>query len=139
MAIWFSVATNLRLLYTDDVRNQEDLRVAGQIAQDIQRMKGADNLPIICVGGYEARLNEASERVDMYGVSFLSWDYTPASLAGATGRVVGIMNTMGIDINGTLEYQDEAIELAKEMAHYPHNGYISVQDSYVIVKLSDIK
>ncbi len=139
VAIWFSVATNLRLLYTDDVRNQEDLRVAGQIAQDIQRMKGADNLPIICVGGYEARLNEASERVDMYGVSFLSWDYTPASLAGATGRVVGIMNTMGIDINGTLEYQDEAIELAKEMAHYPHNGYISVQDSYVIVKLSDIK
>lgn len=139
VAIWLSVATDLRLVYTDDVRNQEDLRVAGQIAQDIQRLKDAQNLPIICVGGYEARLNEACERVDMYGVSFLSWDYTPANLAGATGRVVGIMNTMGIDINGTLEYQDEAIELSREMAHYPNDGYISVQNSYVIVKLSDIK
>lgn len=138
IAVWFSVATDLRLLYTDDVRNQEDVRVAGQIAQDIQRIKDADNLPIICVGRYEARLNETSERVDMYGVSFLSWDYTPAFPVGATGRVVGIMNAMGIDIAGTLEYQDEAIELSREMTHYPNDGYISVQDNYVIVKLSDI-
>lgn len=139
VAAWLSVATDLRLLYTDDVRYQEDVRVAGQIAHDIQRIKEADNLPIICVGRYEARLNEKAEREDMYGVSFLSWDYTPAFPVGATGRVVGIMNTMGIDIAGTLEYQEEAIELSKEMEHYPTDGYISVRDNYVIVKLSDIE
>lgn len=139
VVIWLNVSTISRLLYTDDVRYQEDVRVASQIAEDVQRMPGAEGLPIICVGGYGAHLNHAARGADMYGVSFLAWDYTPANLAGATGRVVGIMNTLGIDIAGTLDYQDEAIALSREMEHYPNQGYISVQDNYVIVKLSEIE
>ena len=74
----------------------------------------------------------------MYGVSMLGWDYTPANPIGSTARVIDFMHTLGIEVNGTLDHQEEAVKLAKEMDHYPNPGYISVQDDYVIVKLSDI-
>lgn len=135
---WCNVSTVSRLLYADDVRYQEDVRVATHIAQDIWQTEGTQGLPIICVGGYENHLNGAVKGADMYGATALAWDYTPANLAGATGRVVGIMNVLGIDIAGTLEHADEAIELSREMEHYPNAGYISVQDNYIIVKLSEI-
>lgn len=136
--IWFSVSTVARLQYTDDVRYQEDVRVASEIARDIQRTEGTKDLRVIFVGGYGARLNSAAEGNDMYGVSMLGWDYTPANPIGSTARVIDFMHTLGIEVNGTLDHQEEAVELAKEMDHYPNPGYISVQDDYVIVKLSDI-
>lgn len=136
--VWFSLSTIFRLQYTDDMRYQQDVRVACEIAEEIQETEGAEGLPVIFVGGYVSNLNASTRGTDMYGYSFLGWDYHAGNLVGATGRIEGFMKTLGIDIPVTTQHQEKAVKLAKKMECYPKPGYISVQDKFVVVKLSEI-
>lgn len=138
VVVWFSASTILRLQYTDDVRYQEDVSVAYRIAEDIQRTEGAEELPVIFIGRYTSRLNNATRLSETYGASLLGWDYSKEHPSGATGRIEGFMKTLGIDISVTTQHQQKAIKLAKNMECYPKPGYISVQDKFVVVKLSEI-
>lgn len=137
-AVWFSLATIFLLQYTDDVRYQEDMRVAENIVEDICHTEGAKGLPIVFVGQYSPKLNPSSWQEDPYGTSFLGWDYTPENQTGATGRIVGFMHTMGLDINNASNREEEALKAAKDLTCYPSLGYISVEEDFVVVKLSEL-
>ncbi|MEY8392426.1 glucosyltransferase domain-containing protein [Lachnospiraceae bacterium 45-W7] len=139
LVLWFSVSTVMRFQYTDDVRYQEDVRVAGAIWEDIQKEEGAEGLPVIFVGQYVSQLNGVCMKADVYGPSFLGWDYNAENPTGATGRIIGFMKTLGINIEGTGNYREKAVLVSEYMDCYPHPGYISVQNKYVVVKLSEIE
>ncbi len=136
LIVWMSLQTTMRLQYTDDMRYKEDVRVASQIWEDIQKIEGAKDLPVIFVGVYGNHLNGVSERSDMYGGTFLGWDCSPENPAGGSGRTVNFMKTQGMDVNTTNQYREEACKLSKTMECYPEPGYIRVEDDFVVVKLS---
>lgn len=141
ISVWFSLISIFLLQYTDDVRYQEDLRVAESIAEDIRHTEGTGELPVIFVGQYNSKLNHSSYREDVYGASFLGWDYSPENQTGATTRIIGFMRTMGLDIKdtGALNIQEEALKSAEELTCYPSPGYISVEKDFVVVKLSELE
>lgn len=136
LVIWIGVGRNFQMQYTDDVRYQEDKYIASCIMNDLQKTDEAAELPVIFVGHRPARLNGACRGMDMYGESFFNWDYE-VNPERATERIVGFMNTQGLDITGAAGVATEAIEYSRRMSSYPHEGYISVQNGYVIVKLSE--
>lgn len=141
LIVWFSISKVMRLQYTDDVRYQEDVRVAETIWEDLQKTETTERLPVIFVGKYQPYLNAASVGEDMYGLSFFGWDFSEENPTGATGRIVHFMKTLGIDIDveSSMDYREEAVMLSDDMNCYPTPGYISVQDKFIVVKLSEIE
>lgn len=158
-AVWCCLGAVFRLQYTDDLRYREDLRVAETIEQDLRHTKGAEGLPVIFVGGYTSRLNNGASRgtctlcslltrytsvlddvphrKEVYGSSFLGWDYKPENPTGAARRIVGFMKTMGMEVEGAYDKTQEALLVSQGMESYPAQGYISVQEGFVVVKISE--
>lgn len=136
--IWLSLSAILRLQYTDDVRFQEDVRMAYEVAEEIQHTEGANGLPVIFVGGKMSHLNDSARETDMYGYSTWGWDYSPQTPVNVTARVIWFMQALGLDIEAALDYGEQAIKAAKDMECYPKSGYISVQEGFVAVKLSEV-
>lgn len=130
--IWISVSTIFRVEYTEDIRYQEDRMVAENIANDLYEIDGAKDLPVVFIGTREIELNNACLQYDMYGMSYFQWDY------GTTWRILGFMETMGIHLEDGSKYRKKAVKVSRDMNSYPENGYIAVQDKYVVVKLSDV-
>jgi hypothetical protein len=126
-----------RLQYTADVSYQEDVRVVCEIAKEIRQTEGAEGMPVIFVGKYKAKLNRAAVPMDMYGESLLGWGSTKEDPTGATGRIISLMDALGINMeSGVPPFGKEAVLAAESMEPYPNQGYISVQDGYVVVNLS---
>ena len=135
--IWLSLGMVFRLQYTADVSYQEDVRVVCEIAKEIRQTEGAEGMPVIFVGKYKAKLNRAAVPMDMYGESLLGWGSTKEDPTGATGRIISLMDALGINMeSGVPPFGKEAVLAAESMEPYPNQGYISVQDGYVVVNLS---
>lgn len=139
--VWVSVGKIMLLQYTDDIRYQEDVRVAEVIWKDLKETEAAGKLPVIFVGKYQPCLNAVSWRDDMYGLSFFAWDYSVENPTGATGRALHFMKALGIDveIGSSIDYRGDAVAASYGMNCYPAPGYISVQDEFIVVKLSEIE
>lgn len=136
--VWSGIAVILALQYTDDIRYRDDVNTARSIAQDLYQTEGYQDLPVIFVGEKEAELNGACLEADLYGYSFFKWDYSDGNPTGATWRILGFMDTLGIDLKDGSKYAKKALKAAKAMPYYPTKGYIAVKDDYIVIKLSEI-
>ena len=136
--VWAGMAVILAFVYTDDIRYRDDVNTARMIASDLYQTEGYQELPVIFVGEKDAELNGACLEADLYGYSFFKWDYSDGNPTGATWRILGFMNTLGIDLEDGSRFAEKALKTAENMPYFPQKGYISVQDKYVVIKLSEV-
>ena len=136
--VWAGMAVILAFVYTDDIRYRDDVNTARMIASDLYQTEGYRELPVIFVGEKDAELNGACLEADLYGYSFFKWDYSDGNPTGATWRILGFMNTLGIELEDGSRFSEKALKAAENMPYFPQKGYISVQDKYVVIKLSEV-
>lgn len=142
LAVWLSVAScarGMRLLYTDDIRYQQDLAMAERVYCDINDVCGEGVYDcVVFVGKWDAPLNAACQKSDVFGGSLFSWDYSPWQQTLNSDRSWGFMHAaLGMKGEKAEEWQRErAGLLAQEMPVYPEDGYISEKEGILIVRLS---
>lgn len=130
----------MRLGYTDRVRYEGDVRLAYSIMDELDRLEDdAHSYPVVFVGKREAVLNNSCVRSETIGYSFFEMD-TEVEPYGFfnTRRIVCFMHTLGGNYAiGNADQLVMAREYARDMACYPKEGSIAVNDGCIIVKLSD--
>ena len=90
------------------------------------------------LGRWDAPLNEACHRSNVFGASLFGWDYSPIDQAQNSDRSWGfIQATLGLGGEKAKRAQQErAKALAEGMPAYPEDGYIRRAEGMVIVRLS---
>ncbi len=136
----------MQLSYTDDVRNEQDLAFAKEVAERLRLQCGDDyaKKTIIFVGRKIPALRRGCARTEMYGWSFFEWDYSPDNPTGATHRILGYLRAAKIGNPDTdsfpedadEEQREEARRLAGQMSDFPSNGCIMETKDFIVVRLS---
>lgn len=135
---WTQVCTTERLLYTDAVRAQEDIRLASEMECRIAEVAEGDK-PLAIVGIHKAKLNNAALRGEMIGIS--AFGFTPQDephyyFSGVRG--IKMFQTLGYDwIAASAEQVQEARRKALDMPSWPAKGSVVDAGDYIIVKLSE--
>jgi len=146
LTIWLESNITCRLYYTDAVRYQEDLQLAGWLEHDIAVFTdncGYDGI-VVFVGKRSANGNCASIKGDVMGQSLFAWDtdVEPKNY-WSSSRIVGFMHCQGVNYKAPDMKQVEiATQAVEEMKCYPVKGSIAwCQDAtgedMVVVKLSE--
>lgn len=140
LALWQEAEVTCRLYYTDAVRYQEDLWLAGNLEQDIIRFTGQCYYdgPVVFVGKRSAAGNEACLTGDVMGQSLFAWDtgVEPQNY-WSSSRIIGFMHCLGARYK---EPNTNQVRLASRMAEsmpcYPAQGSIVWCKDVLVVKLS---
>lgn len=138
--VWQEADVTCRLYYTDAVRYQEDLWLAGNLEQDVIKFTGQCDYQgtVVFIGKRKAPGNCASLTGDVMGQSLFAWDtdVEPVNF-WSSSRIVGFMHCMGTNYQApTVEQTALALEAAKKMPCYPAEGSVAWCDGMVVVKLS---
>lgn len=132
---------NLRLAYTDQVRFEDDAAKTEQLLTLLAKANGGTlpTQPIAFVGYQQAELPKWCRRTEMYGWSFYEWDYDSKRPAGATHRIVGLIQAYTgsvLEEAVTEEQLLAAAQMAQPLSDFPADGCIAVTDELVVVRLS---
>lgn len=132
---------NLRLAYTDQVRFEDDAAKTEQLLTLLAKANGGTlpTQPIAFVGYQQAELPKWCRRTEMYGWSFYEWDYDSKRPAGATHRIVGLIQAYTgavLEEAVTEEQLLAAAQMAQPLSDFPADGCIAVTDEVVVVRLS---
>lgn len=129
----------MRLLYTDDIRQQEDLRNMELIYERIIDVSGETRKPVAFIGEIKANLNNASIRGESIGLSVLTLNsvvephYYMSSL-----RTSEMLQAMGMNIESVNEEQlIEARKSAANKPRWPSKESVYDAGDMIVVKLSD--
>ncbi len=141
--VWVQTETSQRLIYTDNIREQSDERLAAQISQVIDSL-GAE-LPdgkapaVVFVGNRPADLNAACQIGESIGLSFFDIFYgNEPYYYHSTIRILDFMGALGYSYTAPSEEQVLTARRASvSMTSWPEEGSVRFQDGIVIVKLSD--
>lgn len=137
--LWSQSKVSMRLIYTQDICEQEDARLAGYIEERIAQVSDVKK-PIAFVGEYTNQLNAACVRGEVIGISYFGqgngalephyWISTRTMLdkMQAAGRVFEMV---------TEEQMLEARKLALELPAWPAKGSVKDAGDFIIVKFSD--
>jgi len=130
-----------QLLYSDQLRYNEDIRLAYEIRDKIvQASLGSENLPVAIIGAYKTRkkfyANPNFIKGDMIGFSFFEGNVRLIIV-----RSLNLMGCLGFHLNSPNDEQIErAINEAVNMPSYPDSGFVKKLPDVIVVKLSsDIK
>ena len=139
-AIWQQTDITCRLYYSDAVRYQEDLWLAGNLEQDIIKFTGKCDYAgtVVFVGKRNAPGNCASLTGDVMGQSLFAWDteVEPVNY-WSSSRIIGFMHCMGTNYQApTSDQTAQAAARALEMPCYPAEGSIEWCGDFLVVKLS---
>ncbi len=136
IALWQQLSVTMRLIYTNEIRADEDIRLAQALDTRLMEMDAA-NKPVAFVGGYDNVLNSACIRGEMIGQSaFSMFTDSEPHYSVSTWHTCSVMNTMGIHRlqadNGQMEY---ARRVAVNMPIWPARDSVLDVGDFVIVKL----
>lgn len=134
------VKTN-KLYYTDDVRYQEDCRLAHSLKDDIAEFTDMANYSgvVLFVGKKDAVLNAACLEGESIGISFFAWDtdVEPVNYCSSS-RILGFLRCLGINYMGpSIEQAEKGTKASQKMSCYPEKGSIAWCDDMLVVKLSE--
>ncbi len=139
IAVFSNSQTVLRMQYTEDIRYQEDMRLAVQLEMRIQDIVGDINKPIAFVGTKPAALNSSCVVGELIGISLfdVNSEVSPHYLV-SSDRICNLLRTMGFKFKNVTEGQMlEARKLAMDMSSWPEEDCIKEEKDYIIVKLSE--
>ncbi|MDE7183484.1 MAG: glucosyltransferase domain-containing protein, partial [Lachnospiraceae bacterium] len=134
--LWQQISVTMRLVYTNEVRADEDVWLAQTLNMRLIEMD-ATNKPVAFIGGYDNMLNAACVRGEIIGRSVFSMftDSEPHYTA-STWHACSVMNTIGIQMRQADDSQIEcARRIAVNMPIWPARDSVLDMGDYVIVKL----
>lgn len=136
--LWTQMNPTMRLIYTDKIRAQEDIRVAQAIDNKINEISQAEK-PVAFVGVYQNQLNAACVRGELIGMSILNWDSgAMPHYWSSSRRICTLAQTLGFSLKNVNETQMiEARNIALNMPNWPQEGSIVDAGDYIVVKLSE--
>ncbi len=137
-AAWSQIGVSMRLIYTQDICEQEDMRLASYIEQRIDEVC-VEEKTIAFVGYYTNRLNEACIKGEMIGKSIFATDYslTPHYVI-STSRACSLAQVLGFHFEEVSEEQMLAArKIALEMPTWPQLGCVVDAGEFIVVKLSE--
>ncbi|MDR2593567.1 MAG: glucosyltransferase domain-containing protein [Fibromonadaceae bacterium] len=129
-----------QLLYSDQLRYNEDVRLAYEIRDMIVKTSlGNENLPVAIIGVYNIAekfyKNPNFMQGEVIGHSPFKW----TDEGKHTIRSLNFMRCLGINFNSPNgEQKEKAIHEAVYMPSYPNSGYVKKLPDVIVVKLSDI-
>lgn len=124
-----------QLFYSDQLRYNEDVRLAYEIHNAIVKINPEMNLPVAITGKYHTakRFHANFLKGEVIGHSFFEWGYTDERAE----RCLDFMRTLGIQFNSpSEELLEYAINEANSMPSYPAPEYIKKTPNVIVVKLS---
>lgn len=135
---WTQLLVTERLIYTDNVRVQEDLRLVSALEQELAG-KIESGKKVVFVGVYECKLNAACLRGQMIGQSIFKWDSeVDPKYMNSTRRICAISRTLGLEFEGgNAEQTMEARRIAQDMPCWPKEGSVIDAEDFIVVKLSE--
>jgi len=131
-----------QLLYSDQLRYNEDVRLAYEIRDIIVRTSlDNENLPVAIVGRSKTsekfHTNANFIQGDMIGYSFFEWGWERGERTGV--RSLNFMRCLGINFNSPNDEQyNRAFSESVYMPSYPDSGFVKRLPDVIVVKLSDI-
>lgn len=135
VCFWNSCLVTSRLIYTQEISEQEDMRILSQLDNKI----GIYEKPIAFVGSRGNELNNSCLKADFVGVSIFEHDKgAEPHYFYTTHRVCELAKTQGYSFVGASADQIyEARKLALNMPIWPAEDSIKDMGDYVIVKLGE--
>lgn len=135
---WTQSDMTTRLIYTEEIRVQEDARLASAIEQEISEI-ASSNKPISFVGAYQNKLNPSCIRGELIGESIFNWDNSVSPYyLWSSSRACNLSKVLGIPFNNCTEDQMLAArKTALSMPSWPAQGSVVDAGEYIIVKLSE--
>jgi hypothetical protein len=123
-----------QLFYSDQLRYNEDIRLAYEIRDAVIKTSDNENLPVAIIGKYNIAekfpVNFLQGQV--MGHSFFEWGQDARE---GTERSLTFMHTLGIQFDSPNDEQlEKAINGAYSMPHYPYHGYVQKLPSVIVVK-----
>ena len=132
------MATSLRLIYTDDVAQQQSLELAGVLCHDLDvALEGSSTKAVVFVGCWEPELNSACLRGEYIGTTEFHWgDASLPHYQRSSEIVCNWLESQGHTYAHPTDAQViEARKIAYTMAPYTKGGGIYDAGSFVVVKL----
>lgn len=135
---WSQIQVTTRLIYTDEVRAKEDIRIANIIDDEIRRLD-CRNKVIAFVGVPSINFNKACLKGELIGITIFGFSpEIQPHYVNSGARICGISEAMGYSF--TLANEDQIMEARKRalgMPAYPESGFVQDMGEYVIVKLGE--
>lgn len=129
----------IRLIHTDNVRNELDVTAGKRISAGLDAC--SPEKPIVFIGVLQPEQSLLTEKTDVFGRSFFEWIYTeenPASAGVPAGRLLSALTGREYNIVFDGEIIPAALEAAGTMPVYPDSGFIAETVSFTVVHLSDV-
>jgi len=129
-----------RLFYSDQLRYNEDIRLAYEIRDVIIKTSlDNENLPVAIIGRAKTsekfHTNANFIQGEIIGYSFFEFGWNRGELPG---RVLNFMRCLGIHFNlPNSEQLEKAAHEAVYMPSYPNPGFVKKLPDVIVVKLSD--
>lgn len=132
------VNRTMRLVYTDEIRAQEDTHLAAAIEQRIETVSG-QNKPVAIIGVYTNNLNASCLQGELVGRSaFNMTSEIQPHYFWSGDRGCRVEQIVGFDLKSASQEQiHEARKQALNMPPWPAQGSVVDAGEYTIVKLSE--
>ena len=135
---WSQMMMTERMIYTDEIRSQEDIRLASAIEERIGTASSVEK-PVAIIGSYQNRLNASCIRGEMIGLSMFSMSTEVEPHYFWSGdRALQMLKVLGFSFESAS--QEQMLEARKQvltMPVWPAEGSIADAGDYIIVKLSE--
>jgi hypothetical protein len=126
-----------QLFYSDQLRYNEDVRLAYEIREAVIKTSDNESLPVVIIGKYNIaeKFHANFLQGEVIGHSFFEWGQ---DVREATERSLDFMRTLGIQFDSPNDEQlEKAVKEAYSMPHYPYDGYVKKLPNIIIVKLKN--
>jgi len=128
-----------QLFFSDQMRYNEDVRVAFELNDLILQAQPEDNnLPIAFIGLYDTSMQLNPNFIMGEGVGHSNFSWGIWSLYAITPRALAFMNCLGIFFDRANENQiDQAYEESISMTAYPNPECVKQMQDFIVVKLGN--
>ena len=145
VALFSQLQVTSRLVYTENIRAQEDLRVATEIEEEINRLSDL-NKPVAFIGEYDQKLNNACytpqhiyDGGTVIGYSVFNFFISRNdNYYENSNRICSFLQTVGFSFQPiSAELMAEANVTAQSMPCWPQAGSVVDAGAYTVVKFSE--
>ena len=140
ISLFSQINMTARLIYTNNIRAQEDTRLAAAIEEEIARVSSTDK-PIAFIGYYSNRLNNSCIKGELIGYSLFDIHHALSPYYfWSTRSVCNLMRTISFPFTSASEeqvYEARIYARDNDMPCWPSEGSVYDKGDYTIVKLSE--
>jgi hypothetical protein len=141
-AAWRETSITESLYYTEKMCYEQDVYIARELISRIDIARGNEQYPIVVIGTYDFKENNACVVGETIGRSFFEHDADVEPMFyWSTRRVINLMHVLGYDYRQVTDPDMIAVAMAdsKYMPEWPYDNCVQIHDDMIIVKMSDFE